>query len=322
MRCQTPGYFEQLHWMSRDSLFTPPQLVRRGLDSFRMSFYADTVDATPVTLVTRNPSDDCARERTGNHMQFEGKMVIVTGGAAGIGRGCCEVFHAAGGFVTILDRDLPAAQSVAEKLNAERAQSAFAIGCDVADFPALEAALQQAIEHFGRIDCLINNAGVHPPATPIEEFSIAQMEELMRVNFLSTYAASRFVLPALRKTRGTIVNMSSMTAVLGQHLSSAYAATKGAQVSFTKALALEAGKAGVRVNAVLPSNVDPPLMRAWAETLDDPASALERVAGLQVFGRMADPQEIGRVCLFLASEDSSFLTGQAIEADGGAALDY
>jgi len=255
-------------------------------------------------------------------MQFDGKMVIVTGGAAGIGRGCCEVFHAAGGLVTVLDRDISTGAELAERLNGERAGSALAVECDVADFPALEASLQQALDHFGRIDCLINNAGVHPPATPLEEFTVEQMAELMQINFLSTYAASRFVLPHLRKTQGTIVNMSSMTAVLGQHLSSAYAATKGAQVSFTKALAIEAGHAGVRVNAVLPSNVDTPLMRSWAQTLDDPASALERVAGLQVFGRMAEPAEIGRVCLFLACPESSFLTGQAIEADGGAALDY
>ena len=116
--------------------------------------------------------------------------------------------------------------------------------------------------------------------------------------------------------------MASMTAVLGQHLSTAYSATKGAQVSFTKALAIEAADDGIRVNAVLPSNVDTPLMHAWANTLDDPATALKRVAELQVLKRMASPEEIGRVCLFLATADSSFVTGQAIEADGGAALDY
>jgi NAD(P)-dependent dehydrogenase (short-subunit alcohol dehydrogenase family) len=113
-----------------------------------------------------------------------------------------------------------------------------------------------------------------------------------------------------------------MTAVLGQLHSAAYVASKAAQLGLTKALALELGEYGIRVNAVLPSNVDTPLMRDWAATLDDPASALARMAALQVCGRMAQPEEIGRVCLFLATEDSSFITGQGIQVDGGAGLDY
>src|SRR5258708_35526932 len=115
---------------------------------------------------------------------------------------------------------------------------------------------------------------------------------------------------------------SSMVAILGEEHSSAYCSTKGAQLSLTKALAVELGREGIRVNAILPGNVDTPLMRDWAATLPDPESALQRVAGLPVFGRMASGEEIGRIALFLATDDSSFLTGQAIEAEGGANLDY
>ena len=111
-------------------------------------------------------------------------------------------------------------------------------------------------------------------------------------------------------------------AIIGQPESSAYCATKGAQLSLTKALAVELGKHGIRVNCICPGNVDTPLMRDWAATLPDPASALERVSSLQVFGRMGTSEEIGKIALFLASEDASFLTGQAIEAEGGASLDY
>ncbi|MCA8985393.1 MAG: glucose 1-dehydrogenase [Planctomycetaceae bacterium] len=255
-------------------------------------------------------------------MRFQGQTVLVTGGAKGIGRGCCQVFHAEGALVGLLDRDAETGATYAAELNAVRPGSACFVACDVSREEELQRAIDQVVRQFGRLDCLINNAGIHPPATPIEDFTCSEMEHLMRVNFLSTYAASRLALPYLRQTQGTIINISSMTAVLGQHLSTAYAATKGAQVSFTKALAIEAADAGVRVNAVLPSNVDTPLMREWADTLDDPATALQRVAELQVFRRMAAPEEIGRICLFLATPDSSFLTGQAIEADGGAALDY
>jgi L-fucose dehydrogenase len=255
-------------------------------------------------------------------MRFSGKVVAVTGGAQGIGRGCVEVFHQEGAAVAIIDRDFPAAATLADELNARRANSALPLHCDVADGQQVQQTIAALAEHFGQIDCLINNAGIHPPDTPLEEMPLEQVQHVFAVNFYSTYAAAQAALPHLRRTRGSIINISSMTAVLGQRNSAAYAASKGAQLSFTKALALETAADGVRVNAVLPSNVDTPLMRAWANTLADPASALERIARLQPLGRMASPQEIGRVCLFLASDDASFITGQGIEADGGAALDY
>lgn len=254
--------------------------------------------------------------------KFDGKVVLVTGGAAGIGRGCVEAFHSAGACVAIVDRDGHRAAALATELNRVRASSAHSWSCDVANTILLEQCIDQAVAQFGRLDCLINNAGIHPPDTPIELLSMEDVRQAFDINFFSTYVASRHSLKYLRSTRGTIVNISSMTAVLGQKNSAAYAATKGAQLSFTKALALEVAADGIRVNAVLPSNVDTPLMRAWAATLDDPQSALNRIAALQPLGRMAQPIEIGRVCLFLASDESSFITGQGIEADGGAALDY
>jgi L-fucose dehydrogenase len=255
-------------------------------------------------------------------MRFQNRVVIVTGGAKGIGEGCCRVFCREGAQVAILDLDAPVGQRLAAELSFAGPGAAAFFECDVADPERFRRTIDEVVARFGRLDALINNAGVHPPATPIEETSVEDMERLMRVNYLSTFVGCKFALPHLRRTRGAIVNMSSMTAVLGQHLSTAYCATKAAQVGLTKALAIEAGPDGVRVNAILPSNVDTPLMRDWAATLADPQSALERVARLQVFGRMATPEEIGRIALFLATDDSSFLTGQAIEAEGGASLDY
>ncbi|WP_437187443.1 glucose 1-dehydrogenase [Planctomicrobium sp. SH668] len=255
-------------------------------------------------------------------MRFENRVVIVTGGGQGIGAGCVQVFAREGAFVAILDKNEAAGQKLATEWNAQGPGKAKFWKCDVSDFPQLAQAISGVAEEFGRIDCLINNAGVHPPATSIDATEIPDLEHLFRINFVSTYVAVKAALPHLRKTKGTIINMSSMTAVLGQDCSSAYAATKGAQLSLTKALAVELGREGIRVNAVLPSNVDTPLMREWAATLPNPADAMQRVAELQVLGRMASPEEIGRVCLFLATEDSSFVTGQGIEVEGGASLDY
>jgi L-fucose dehydrogenase len=225
-------------------------------------------------------------------------------------------------MVAIVDRDDDAATQLATELSRLGPGRAIALHADVSRPDEIAEAVSRTVREFDRLDCLINNAGAHPPATSIDDTRLEDVESLFRLNFLGTYAGCKYAVPHLRSTRGTIINISSMTAVLGQDRSSAYAATKGAQLSLTKALAVELGPQGIRVNAVLPSNVDTPLMREWASTLDDPASALARVAALQVFGRMAAPEEIGRVCLFLATQDSSFVTGQGIEVEGGASLDY
>lgn len=255
-------------------------------------------------------------------MRFQDRVVIVTGGSKGIGAGCARVFCEEGGLVSILARGCEAGEALARELTAKGPGRAIFISCDVGRHEQIRDAVEQTVREFGRLDCIINNAGVHPPATSLDDTSIEDMENLMRVNYLSTFAGAKYALPHLRNTKGTIINMSSMTAILGQHHSTAYCATKGAQVSLTKALAIELGREGIRVNAILPSNIDTPLMREWAATLADPESALARVADLQVLKRMGTSEEMGRVALFLATEDSSFITGQAIEAEGGASLDY
>lgn len=255
-------------------------------------------------------------------MRFANRAVVVTGGSKGIGEGCARVFCAEGGLVAILARGREAGESLAVELNRTGPGRAKYFACDVADTRQLQQAIDAAAAEFGRIDCLINNAGAHPPATTIDDTSLPDLESLLRMNFVSTFVGCKFALPYLRKTKGTIINMSSLVALIGQEHSTAYCATKGAQVSFTKSLALELGREGIRVNAICPGNVDTPLMRDWAATLPDSQSAMDRVAALQVFGRLATIAEIGKIALFLATEDSSFLTGQAIEAEGGASLDY
>ncbi|MFO0011292.1 MAG: SDR family NAD(P)-dependent oxidoreductase [Planctomycetota bacterium] len=251
-------------------------------------------------------------------MRFFERVVLVTGGARGIGAGCCRVFSKEGAHVAVVDRDLHAAQAMVDSLR----HPAIAIQADMSSEIQVRDAIQQTVNRFGQLDCLINNAGIHPPDTPLSGMPPEQVVDVLRINFLSTYTACYYALEHLKKTRGTIVNISSMTAVLGQRNSTAYAASKGAQLSFTKSLALECADFGIRVNAILPSNVDTPLMRSWAATLPDPDAALERIAALQPLGRMADIEEIGRVCLFLATSDSSFITGQGLHVDGGASLDY
>jgi NAD(P)-dependent dehydrogenase (short-subunit alcohol dehydrogenase family) len=255
-------------------------------------------------------------------MRFHQKAVIVTGGSKGIGEGCSRVFCQEGGLVAILARGEEAGQRLADELSEKGPGRAVYIACDVSQPQQLMDAIDRTVQEFGRLDCIINNAGWHPAATRIDDTTLEDLDSLFRLNFVSTFVGCKHALPHLRKTKGTIVNMASMVGILGQDKAVAYCSTKAAQIGLTKALAVELGPEGVRVNAILPGNVDTPMMHEWAATLPNPKSALQRVASLQVFGRMATSEEIGRIALFLATDDSSFLTGQAIEAEGGASLDY
>jgi len=255
-------------------------------------------------------------------MRFQNRAVIVTGGSKGIGEGCARVFCAEGALVCILARGVEAGEALAGELNGTGPGRAIFLQCDVSRPQQLEQAIDRTVEQFGRLDCIINNAGWHPPATRIDETSVEDLQALLDLNTIGTFVGAKYAVPHLRKTKGTIINISSMVAILGQNQAAAYCGSKAAQIGLTRALAVELGPEGIRVNAILPGNIDTPLMREWAATLDDPESALARVADQQLFGRMGTAEEMGRIALFLATDDSSFLTGQAIQAEGGASLDY
>lgn len=254
--------------------------------------------------------------------RFKGGVVIVTGGSKGIGEGCARVFTAEGGHVVICARGAEDGERVAKELNDKGPGTCAFMQADVSKPADIKRVVDDTVARYGRLDCMINNAGWHPPAIDIEEMPIKDFEALLRLNLTSTYAGCKFALPHLLKTKGSIVNMSSMVGILGQAKATAYCATKAGQIGITKALAVDYAPKGVRVNAVLPAGVDTPLMRDWASTLDDPEAALRWQGNMHLLGRLATIEEIGRVCLFLASEDASFVTGQAIQVEGGASLDY
>lgn len=168
---------------------------------------------------------------------------------------------------------------------------------------------------------MINNAGWHPPHRPIDEFSEAEFRELIDLNLVSVFTACKLALPYLRKTRGNIINMASLVATIGQRQATIYVATKGAVVAFTKALAIDEAPSGVRVNSVSPGNIYTPL---WQEAIDAAADPQQyRADGevAQVLGRMGNPEEVGRLCLFIASE-ATFTTGVDHLISGGAELGY
>ncbi len=254
-------------------------------------------------------------------MKLRDKVAVITGGSAGIGLGCARAFGKYGCKVVVGSRGREAGQA-AEKELTDAGYAALFVPTDVTVASDMASLIDTAVERFGRLDCMVNNAGLHPPSEKIDAVSVADFEQLLRLNLTSTFCGCKLALPHLRKTRGSIINMSSEAGVFGQAEAVRYATTKAGQIGLTKALALDLAPEGVRVNAVCPAGVRTPMWEQWAASLDDPGQAMEMAKRAHPLGRLATIDEIGEVCAFLASEEASFITGQAICPDGGAGLGF
>src|SRR5213593_625777 len=254
-------------------------------------------------------------------MQYTDKVVIITGGSKGIGEGCVRVFVTAGATVVFCSRTEPGGQSLAAELNGRGPGAAHFVKCDVSRVEQIRHLIDSTAGRYGRLDCLINNAGWHPPHRPIDDFSVQEFRDLLELNLVSIFAACQFALPHLRRTEGNIINMSSLVGTIGQLHATTYVATKGAITAFTKALAIDEARYGVRVNAVSPGNIYTPL---WQEAIDaapDPEKCRADGDAAQLLGRMGTIEEAGRLCLFIAAE-ASFTTGVEHIISGGAELGY
>ena len=177
------------------------------------------------------------------------------------------------------------------------------------------------MKRFGRLDCLVNNAGWHPPHKPIDDFTAQEFRDLLELNLVSVFVACQQALPHLRKTRGNIINLASLVGSMGQLYATTYVATKGAVAAFTKALAIDEAVHGVRANSVSPGNVWTPLWKEAVDASPDPARTRADGEAAQVLGRMGTIEEAGKLCLFLAAE-ATFTTGVDHILSGGAELAY
>jgi NAD(P)-dependent dehydrogenase (short-subunit alcohol dehydrogenase family) len=255
-------------------------------------------------------------------MRYKDKVVIVTGGSKGIGLGCVKIFVQEGGsHVVFCSRHEGEGRIVEGEMNRAGPGTARFVRADVSRVEDVQRVIDVTGGEFGRIDCLINNAGWHPPHKPIDDFSVEDFRSLLDLNLVSYFAACKLALPHLRRAQGNIINMSSLVGSMGQLGATTYVATKGAITAFTKALAVDEAAHGVRVNAVSPGNIYTPL---WQEAIDaapDPARCRADGDAAQLLGRMGTIEEAGRLCLFIAAE-ATFTTGVDHILSGGAELGY
>lgn len=253
--------------------------------------------------------------------RFE-KVVIITGGSKGIGEGCARVFCQAGAKVVICARGKEAGESLAKELTEKGSGECHFIPCDVSRPEEIKRLVEKTVKRYGRLDCLINNAGYHPPHKSIDDFSLGEFMDVLKTNLVSYFLACKYALPHIRKVHGNIINISSLVGNIGQEGATTYCAAKGGITAFTKALAIEEARHSVRVNAVLPGNIVTEGRKKFIASIED-GDAIDRwVESLQVTGRSGAMEEVGHVCLFLASDAASFLTGIEIIISGGAELGY
>ena len=257
-----------------------------------------------------------------NVIQGFDKVSLITGGSKGIGEGCARVFCAAGAPVVICARGREAGEALAAELTAQGPGECHFEPCDVSRPDQIKRVVDRTVERYGRLDCLVNNAGTHPPHRTIDEFTIEEFEQLLRVNLVSYFAGCKYALPHLRKTRGSIVNMGSLVGVMGQQLATTYCATKGGISAFTKALAIEEARFGVRVNTVLPGNIISDSRIQGVAQSENPEELDRLVDSWQWPGRSGSIEEAGQACLFLASDNASYISGIDLIISGGSELGY
>jgi NAD(P)-dependent dehydrogenase (short-subunit alcohol dehydrogenase family) len=251
----------------------------------------------------------------------ERKVVLITGAAQGIGRGCADTFSCEGWRVAIAEVNPDKGSAAAAEISALGFEALF-VRCDVRDEASVNAAVDATVARFGRLDCVVNNAGTHPAEGRLDKVTAEEFENLIHMNLTSAYLVSRAALPYLRKTRGSIVNIASMAGVLGQGGAVAYSTSKAGMIGMTKALAIDLAPDGIRVNSICPAGVDTPMMHEWARGLEDYEAVIAHQNSMHKLGRMATIEEIGNVCFFLGSNTGSFITGQAIVVDGGVSIGY
>jgi NAD(P)-dependent dehydrogenase (short-subunit alcohol dehydrogenase family) len=253
-------------------------------------------------------------------MKLQGKVAIITGSSKGIGEGIARVFSAEGAKVVVVSRNEQEGLKMAHELGSEDGRAIY-MKTDVTSSESIKELVRITVATFGRLDILVNNAGYHISKN-VEETSEEEWEFIMNTNLRSTFLCSKYAIPHLRQTKGNIINISSMVGLVGQPNAGAYSATKGGQISMSKGMAIDFAKDGIRVNVICPGWIQTPLVEDWFSQQADPEGSRQYIYDQHPLGRIGTIEECGRAALYLASEDSAFVTGITLNIDGGVTLGY
>jgi NAD(P)-dependent dehydrogenase (short-subunit alcohol dehydrogenase family) len=248
-------------------------------------------------------------------VKLKGLVAVITGSGSGIGRASALEFAKEGARVVVADINLNAALETV-RLILQRGEDAVAVETDVAEPDSVRGLVAATLSAFSTVDVLFNNAGIAVCKT-IEEMTIDEWNRQIAVNLGGIFLCSKYFMPYLRKMRGTIINMSSVNSFFVEPMLAAYCATKSAITALTKAMAIDHGNEGIRVNCIRPGYVDSGGAQVYFDTQADPAAARAAAGKLHALGRIGQPEEIARVAVFLASQDASFITGAAVDVTAG-----
>jgi L-fucose dehydrogenase len=249
-------------------------------------------------------------------LQLANKVVIITGGAKGIGAAICRGVAREGAIPVIVDHDASAAEKLQSELQRDGAKS-HAITTELTVAANCAQAVNETIRLTGRLDALVNNAGVND-RVGLEDGSPEKYVESLQRNLLHCYNMAHYALPWLKQSQGSIVNIASKTAITGQGGTSGYASSKGAMLALTREWAAELLPYGIRVNAIVPAEVMTSLYRHWLDTFPQPETKLKNILEKIPLGkRMTTPDEIAAMVLFLISAQAGHVTGQHLFVDGG-----
>ncbi len=250
--------------------------------------------------------------------ELSGKVILLTGGADGIGRECAAAYMREGAAVAVLDRDGERVEQAAAELGPD----CMAVQADVGEGPRVEAAIQAVLARYGKLDAVHNNAGIASPSKPLDQTDEHEWDELMRVNLKSVLWTTRFAIDALAATKGAILNTASMVGLMGQDNHAAYVASKGALIALTKAMALDYAPRGIRVNAVCPAGVWTPMLEKWCAEQPEPGRIRQYLDDIHPLGACPRGDVVADAAVFLLSQRARFITGCILPVSGGAELGY